>query len=292
MHFWQNKIVLLLVAGLLLLSSGCSFLSANKAQQVAASPLLVKMLDVGQGDAILIRTAEQTVLIDSGDQDQQAKLAGLLHKEGIEVIDKLILTHPHADHIGGTAILFREFKVRAVYDNGQPTTTKLYRDYLKTVRDQAIEYGHLKRGDELAFGGGVAFKVLSPTQDMVKAGGEMNGNSIVGQLLFGSFSLLLTGDVEAEGETAMVKAYGSALKSDVLKAAHHGSKTSSSKAFLQAAAPAAVLISVGRDNEYGHPHKNIVNRYEKQQMKIYRTDQNGTITLRSDGKTYDIIGER
>lgn len=292
MHFWQNKIVLLLVVGLLLLSSGCSFLSANKAQQVAASPLLVKMLDVGQGDAILIRTAEQTVLIDSGDQDQQAKLAGLLHKEGIEVIDKLILTHPHADHIGGTAILFREFKVRAVYDNGQPTTTKLYRDYLKTVRDQAIEYGHLKRGDELAFGDGVAFKVLSPTQDMVKAGGEMNGNSIVGQLLFGSFSLLLTGDVEAEGETAMVKAYGSALKSDVLKAAHHGSKTSSSKAFLQAAAPAAVLISVGRDNEYGHPHKNIVNRYEKQQMKIYRTDQNGTITLRSDGKTYDIIGER
>ena len=292
MHFWQNKIVLLLVVGLLLLSSGCSFLSANKAQQVAASPLLVKMLDVGQGDAILIRTAKQTVLIDSGDQDQQAKLAGLLHKEGIDVIDKLILTHPHADHIGGIAILLREFKVRAVYDNGQPTTTKMYRDYLKTVRDQAIEYGHLKRGDELAFGDGVVFKVLSPTPEMVKAGGEMNGNSIVGQLLFGSFSLLLTGDVEAEGETAMVKAYGSALKSDVLKAAHHGSKTSSSKAFLQAAAPAAVLISVGTDNEYGHPHKNILNRYEKQQMKIYRTDQNGTITLRSDGKTYDIIGER
>jgi len=292
MHFWQNKIVLLLFAGLMLLSSGCSFLSANKAQPVAASPLMVKMLDVGQGDAILIRTAEQTVLIDSGDQDQQAKLAGLLHKEGIDVIDKLIITHPHADHIGGTAILLREFKVRAVYDNGQSTTTKMYRDYLKTVRDQAIEYGHLKRGDELAFGDGVVFKVLSPTPDMVKAGGEMNGNSIVGQLLFGSFSLLLTGDVEAEGETALVKAYGSALKSDVLKAAHHGSKTSSSKAFLQAAAPAAVLISVGTDNAYGHPHKNILNRYEKQQMKIYRTDQNGTITLRSDGKTYDIIGER
>ena len=292
MHFWQNKIVLLLLAGLMLLSSGCSSLSANKTQQVAASPLMVKMLDVGQGDAILIRTAEQTVLIDSGDQDQQAKLAGLLHKEGIDVIDKLILTHPHADHIGGTAILLREFKVRAVYDNGQSTTTKMYRDYLKTVRDQAIEYGHLKRGDELAFGDGVVFKVLSPTPEMVKAGGEMNGNSIVGQLLFGSFSLLLTGDVEAEGETALVKAYGSALKSDVLKAAHHGSKTSSSKTFLQAAAPAAVLISVGIDNEYGHPHKNILNRYEKQQMKIYRTDQNGTITLRSDGKTYDIIGER
>lgn len=274
--------------------------SGSNAAAGAGKDLTVKMLDVGQGDAILIRTAEQTILIDTGDTDEHEKFAAALKKEGVKTVDKLIITHPHADHLGGASVVFKECEVRAVYDNGQTTNSKLYREYLKTIKAKGIAYQALRDGDTLDFGSGVSFKVLSPTEEMVKEGGKnkdgkinLNLNSIVGRLTYGDFSMLFTGDAEQETEAGILQRHkAEEIKSLVLKSPHHGSKTSSSPAYLKAAAPEAALISLGAGNEYHHPHQVTLDKYAKMNMKVWRTDQSGTITVTSNGQGYEIKGEK
>lgn len=284
-----------------LLAAGCTASpgGAPKQNTAQAGALTIKVLDVGQGDAILIRTPEQTIFIDTGDLDEHPKLEAALKKENIKTVDKLIITHPHADHLGGASVIFKNCEVKAVYDNGEPATAKFYREYLKTIKAKNIPYKALVDGDVLDFGGGVSFRVLSPTAQMVKDGGKKNGkpnlniNSIVGRLVFGDFSMLFTGDAEKETENGILSRHSAPdLKSLVLKSPHHGSKTSSTAAFIKAVAPEATAISCGAGNDYGHPHKEILDRYGKFNIKVYRTDEMGTIALTSDGKTYSIKGEK
>ena len=291
-----RKIFLLLGAVLVLFfAAGCAASTAKSepaGQQDAAAGVTVKMLDVGQGDALLLRTGEQTILIDSGDVDARDKLLRELRAEGVTTIDKLIITHPHADHMGGAEMLFANFTVKEVYDNGQPTTTALYRKYLKDIKAHSIAYKNLKEGDTLDFGGGVSFQVLSPTGEMFSTSKDLNGNSIVSRLVYGDFSMLFTGDSESEAEKRMLARYGKQLKSTILKAPHHGSKTSSSPAYLKAVQPKVALISCGTGNEYHHPHPSTRKKYEKDHIDFYRTDRNGTITIRTDGKSYTVTPER
>lgn len=301
----RNKMCLSLMALLMsfmVLLAGCggkgSAGSGSSAQ--AAGKVTIKMLDVGQGDAVLIRTAEQTVLIDTSDVDEKQKLRDALKKENVKVVDKLIITHPHADHMGGAALVMNECEVKAVYDNGQTATTKLYRDYLKTIKSKGIAYKALRDGDRLDFGGGVSFEVLSPTEDMVKEGGHdekgkvnLNLNSIVGRLVFGDFSMMFTGDAETPSEQGIMKRHApKELKSTLLKSGHHGSKTSSSDKFLKAVQPEAALISCGKGNEYHHPHPSTRKKYAKHKIDFYRTDVNGMITVESDGHSYTLNVER
>lgn len=302
----MRKVMLVLAAFVVVcaLLTGCaagqpSAAGKTDSAQAKDGALEVKVLDVGQGDAILIRTAEEVIFIDTGDVDEHPKLEAALKKENIKTVDKLIITHPHADHLGGASVIFKNCEVKAVYDNGEPTTTKLYRDYLKTIKAKGIPYKALVDGDVLDFGGGVSFRVLGPTAQMVKEGGKKNGkpnlniNSIVGRLEYGDFTMLFTGDAEKETEKAVLSHHSAAeIKSLVLKAPHHGSKTSSTAAFLKAAAPEAVAISCGAGNEYGHPHKEVLERYKKFNIKVYRTDQGGTIAVISDGKTYNVKEEK
>ena len=260
----------------------------TEAAQTKDGALEVKVLDIGQGDAILIRTANQTIFIDTGDLDEHPKLEAALKKENIKTVDKLIITHPHADHLGGASVLFKNCEVKAVYDNGEPTTTKFYRDYLKTIKSKSIPYKALVDGDVLDFGGGVSFRVLSPTAEMVKEGGKKNGkpNLNINTMLF-------TGDAEKETEKSTLLRHSAAdLKSLVLKSPHHGSKTSSTTAFLKTVTPEVVAISCGAGNDYGHPHKEVLERYKKFNIKVYRTDQGGTIAITSDGKTYSVKEEK
>lgn len=302
----MRKMMLVLAAFVVVcaLLTGCaagqpSAAGKTESAQAKDGALEVKVLDVGQGDAILIRTADEVIFIDTGDVDEHPKLEAALKKENIKTVDKLIITHPHADHLGGASVIFKNCEVKAVYDNGEPTTTKLYRDYLKTIKAKGIPYKALVDGDVLDFGGGVSFRVLGPTAQMVKEGGKKNGkpnlniNSIVGRLEYGNFTMLFTGDAEKETEKAVLSHHSAAeIKSLVLKAPHHGSKTSSTAAFLKAAAPEAVAISCGAGNEYGHPHKEVLERYKKFNIKVYRTDQGGTIAVISDGKTYNVKEEK
>ena len=259
----------------------------------------VKVLAVGQGDAVLIRTAEQMILVDTGDTGETGRLREALKKEGVRRIDKLIITHPHRDHIGGTATVFRTCDVKEVYDNGQPTTTNVYREYLKTIQRKGIPLRTLRDGDVLNLGGGAALRVLSPTQEMVDERGMQNGkvnlnlNSIVARLEYREFAMMLTGDAEAPTEMGMLERHApELLRCRLLKSGHHGSKTASCSKFLQALEADVVLVSCGANNEYHCPHPSVLTRYEKQEMDVYRTDQDGTLTVRTDGKTYTIETER
>ena len=289
-----------------LLLTGCGSKTAEQgnggqstpAATDAAKKMTVKMLNVGQGDAILIETPEQTVLIDTSDLDEQEKLRNELKKANVKRIDKLILTHPHADHIGGVqGVVLKEYEVGEVYDNGMPSKSKLYINYMKQLKQKNIKRHGLKAGDELDFGGGVKFKVFAPDKAAVDKGSKTtdnhdpNNESVVGKLVLGSFAMMFTGDAEKVEEEPIVKAYGGELKSNVLKAGHHGSKTSSSPDFLRAVSPEVALISCGAGNDYGHPHAQTMKKYRSMNLKIYETDKNGTITITTDGKTYDIVTE-
>lgn len=306
-----------LVLSLTLLLAGCG--AAKTADNAAASAsssaqgsakaavqtsvpqgtISIKMLDVGQGDAILIQTQEQTVLIDTSDVDERDKLRAQLAKAGVKKIDKVILTHPHADHIGGMEVLLDgSYEIGSIYDNGMPSTSKLYLSYMKKAKARGIPHHALKAGDVLDFGGGAQFKVLSPEESFVQKGQQKgykhdpNNESVVGRLTFGQFAMLFTGDAEKEAEASIAARYGSELKSQVLKAPHHGSKTSSSAAYLRLVQPETCVISCGAGNDYGHPHKETLKKYAAIHAKTYETDKNGTITITSDGKSYEVKEEK
>lgn len=296
----MKKIFLLMMALVMLLTAACAnqnsqmtttttAVSENKA--AAGQELVVKVLNIGQGDAILIKAPSETILFDTGDVDQREELVKLLKRENVSAIDKLIISHPHADHLGGAYAVFKNFKVKAVYDNGQPTTTKTYQTYLKQIKQNNIEYRSLKAGDKLDFGSGIILEIFNPTAAEVKQGGELNNNSLVGRLAYNGFTMLLTGDCEADREKELLKNYADKLKSDVLKSPHHGSKTSSNRKFLQAVNPKDVIISCGVNNDYGHPHKETMNKYNGMKLNIYRTDKDGTVTVTTDGKTYAVTKE-
>ena len=284
------------------LFAACGFstdwLGKASSSQPKETGVTIKVLAVGQGDAILIYTPEQTVLVDTGDTGEISRLRAALKKEGVRRLDKLIITHPHRDHIGGAAEVFRLCDVKEVYDNGQPTTTNIYREYLKTIQKKRIPNHSLRDGDVLDLGGGAVLHVLSPTQQMVDERGIQNGklnlnlNSVVARIRYGNFSMMLTGDAEIPTEEGIVNRHEAGeLRCQVLKASHHGSKTSSCESFLKAVDAELVLISCGENNEYHDPHPSVLNRYQKHEMNYYRTDKNGTITVRSDGKTYTVQPE-
>lgn len=292
MHIRRKWLALLLA--FLFLVSGCGT-GQPAADRSKEAPLVVKVLDVGQGDAILIRSGSEVMLIDTGDVPAKEKLVSYLKAEGVKTIDKVLITHPHADHLGGMSAVLEQFSVKQIYDSGQTATTALYRNYLTQVKKKNIPFKVLASGDRIEMDGGVVLKVLAPEKTPIVAasgGTDLNNNSIVTKLVFGSFSMLLTGDAEQPEEAVMLKSNSSELKSQVLKVGHHGSNTSSSPAFLKAVSPEAAVVSVGANNDYHHPHPATLKKYAKAKINLFRTDLNGTVTVTSDGKTYNIKGEK
>lgn len=171
----------------------------------------------GRAMQSLIQTAEQTVLIDTSDLDEQDKSRAELKKAGVRKIDKLILTHPHADHIGGVeGVVLKDYEVGIVYDDGMPSTSKIYTRYMKLLKEKGIQRQALKAGDVLDFGNGATFKVFAPTAELIQQGAkgykhDPNNESVVGRLAFGSFSMMFTGDAEAAEEKGIIASYASEL---------------------------------------------------------------------------------
>ncbi|CUH96285.1 hypothetical protein P22_2375 [Propionispora sp. 2/2-37] len=285
-----------LLAGIMALLCAAVFILPGCSVQTQAPEkaigITVHVIDVGQGDAILISSSRENVLVDTGDVPDRDKLVSYIKKQGISTIDKVIITHPHADHLGGMPAVLEHFTVKQLYDSGQTTTTGLYRRYLTTVKDKKIPFSILTGGQTLELGDGAVLHILSPGKPYFDGPDALNNNSIVAKLVYGNFSMLLTGDAEQEAEQKLVKLYGEDLHSTVLKSGHHGSNTSSSSSFLKQVRPEVAVISVGAGNEYHHPHPSTLKKYGAMKSKVYRTDRDGTITIYSDGQSYQVRKEK
>ncbi|MDP2312343.1 MAG: ComEC/Rec2 family competence protein [Pseudomonadota bacterium] len=240
------------------------------------------VLDVGQGDAILIRTpANKTILIDAGDGD--VNLPKLLTGLGVTSLDLVIGTHAHADHIGGMDEVLDAFPVKNYIDNGLPHTTRTYESVMARIEQKQIPYRTGIVGTSFKLDDGAVLELLFPPATPLKdTRSDLNSNSVVARLTHGDDCFLFTGDSEEPTERALVAA--GLGQCDVLKVAHHGSNHSSTPAFLAAVKPSIAVISVGTGNRYGHPGEETMGRLEGTSAALYRTDLDGQVTLLSDGK--------
>lgn len=252
--------------------------------------LIIIFLDVGQGDSILIIFPNQkTMLIDGGDRDQSDSILSLLKEYNIEKIDNVVATHPHADHIGGLLNIIQNVPIGKIYDSGQEHNTQTFENYLDLIESKRIPFSLARENNEIDdIDSKVDIKIVNPPEPLFTGtGNDINDNSIVLKLTYGNFSILLTGDIGEISEERLVN--NKNIKDiDILKVAHHGSKYSSTKEFLQSVNPQIAVILVGENNRYGHPHLETLERLENQEniQYIFRTDIDGTIILITDGNQY------
>lgn len=249
-------------------------------------PLEVVFLDVGQGDAIYIETPKGSqILIDGGSTQAVLRELSKVVPFWDRSIDFVIATHPDADHIGGLVDVFEAFQVSYVMDTELKRDTPTAKAYERAVELEGVEKITPTRGTRITLDGNVVITVLS--QEVVAAS-NTNEASIVVRLDYGESSFLFTGDATKETERELLSLHRS-LDADVLKVGHHGSNTSTSSEFVSAVSPNIAVISVGKNNSYGHPAPEVISTLESQNVKILRTDELGTIRLESDGR---IIKER
>lgn len=246
-----------------------------------AGTVRVDVLDIGQGDSILIRTpANKTILIDAG--DGQIDVPPILAELGVTQLDLVIATHPHADHIGGMDEVLDALPVKLYTDNGLPHTTKTYDEVMKRIEDKNIPYRAAQVGQTYKLDDGATIEILFPNgTPLHDTRSDLNSNSVVARLTHGKDCFLFVGDSEEPTEQALVQA--GLGQCDVLKVAHHGSRHSSTSSFLAAVKPKIALISVGTGNRYGHPGEETLDRLEGIGAKVYRTDTMGMLTVLSTG---------
>jgi competence protein ComEC len=248
------------------------------------APLLtVSFLDVGQGDAIFIQSPTGTqVLIDAGAGGAVLRELAKVMPYGDRSIDLIIATHPDMDHIGGFPDVFERYDIATVVHSGVSHTTSPYRAFMSALDEEGAEAYVAKRGMRFHLGDGAYLDVLFPDRDLPDV--DPNDASVITQVVYGNTSFMLTGDAPSGIERWLVALDGKYLQSAVLKAGHHGSKTSTHPEFLQHVLPEMVVISAGKDNRYGHPHEEVVAHIKEVTEHIVRTAEAGAIHFVSDGR--------
>lgn len=237
--------------------------------------LKVHFLDVGQADSILIENGNEYMLIDAGNNEDGSKLVKYFQSLGITKFKIVVATHAHEDHIGGMDDIIKNFAIESFYMPDVITTTKTFEDVLDALEEKEVAFQTPENDEEFSLADGT-IKVLS----IDNSAQNLNDTSIVLRLKYKTTSFLFMGDVESKTES---KILNKELKSDVLKVGHHGSNTSTSLSFLEKVSPTYAIISVGKDNSYNHPNDTIIRRLNDKNIKIYRTDKQGTIIAESNG---------
>lgn len=254
-------------------------------KKVVAKQMQVHFIDVGQGDSILIKSPNgKTMLIDGGAKSAGDEVVSFIKSKGITSLDYVVATHPDADHIGGLISVLQNFKVGQFIDSGKVHTTQTYYDLLTLIDQKNIPFKVASTGDLIGLDNAINTKVLNANNNA----SNNNDASVVIKLVYGSVSFLFTGDAETKTEAEIVSKYGTGLKSTYLKAGHHGANTSSSAAFINAVKPTGTILSYGKDNSYGHPNTDVVNRLKAVNSKIYSTAQSGNITVTTNGSTHSV----
>lgn len=243
--------------------------------------LRIFFIDVGQGDSTLIITPDKkTVLIDGGGSDsfdvgKKVLLPYLLDRRILK-IDYVLISHFDTDHATGVAQILGKIDVSSIILTRQLEENDIYRHILSIAKEKKIKLIYVKEGDVLKIGG-IKISIIHP-ENKLMINNPMNNNSIVCKVEYNSFSMLLTGDIEMEAEELILRKNIN-LKADVLKVAHHGSKTSTTGEFLKAINPKVALIGVGKNNNFGHPSNEVIQRLKENGTRIYRTDENGEISI-------------
>lgn len=268
----------------------------------AQGRLRISVLDVGQADAILLQDGKRNIMVDVGndvkdkvgDSGGRQALIKALDKAGVNRIKTVFVTHHHRDHMGNIMYVRGKYGVSNIYDsgyvnNGYKASAALNSD----LRAGRYNGQALKAGDKITIDKNYYIEVLAPGDFLSKKDlKNMNNTSLVLMLHYGSFKMLLTGDAEAPVEDALQQKYGTALQADVLKVGHHGSKTSSYWPFVSKVKPKYALISCGDFSIYKHPNKNVVGSLTHLGAKVLTTHDHGTLTVTTDGKSFDVLTER
>ena len=283
----KRKYSIFLAVFLLILMSSLSSCSVESTEspeqprsQTSTAAMKIHFIDVGQGDSIFIQLASgETVLIDGGNKADAAEIMNYLQDLNVKTIDYLIATHPHEDHIGSLPAIVRDFDIGSIYMPKVTATTKIFEDLLLSIKTKGYKINTATAGVKIIDTKDTQLTILAPNSTEYD---DLNNYSAVAKLVYMDTSFLFTGDAEDVSEKEILKNYDD-LKVDVIKVGHHGGRTSNTKDFLAKAAPDFAVISVGKDNDYGHPHTETLERLSALNMKIFRTDEQGTIVASSDG---------
>lgn len=259
-------------------------------QKLGENNCEITMIDVGQGDSILIKTPNgEHILVDTGPAVAQYSLSYFLEESEVEEIEYLVLTHPHADHIGNATRVLEDYKVsNIIMPNVSATSmtfTKLL-DAIKEEKEEGCKVYSPKFADEYTVDG-CKMTMLGPIEIDDE---ELNNCSVVMHFEYDDFSMLFTGDAEIKEENEILKKDAD-VKCNILKSGHHGSSTSGGEKLLDSAIPEVALISCEKDNSYGHPHAETLRSYEERGIEYYITYETGNITINTDGKEYTITCE-
>ncbi len=276
--------------------------------------LTVEFINVGEGDSVLIITpSKYVVLLDGGSSDKYSIIKKVLRKYKIKRIDEVILSNPKSEHVGGLISVIKDYDVGDILDSGMPFSKYKYENFLETIMklqdktslrediDESIsdvlakkhhyEYFTKRAGDVLSWGPDVEVSVLNPPGLYNNTESDPNNNSLVIKLVYGRVGFLFAGDVGITAEKYLVT-QGYKIKADILKVPNHGSSDSGYNQFINTVKPKLAVISVGENNPYGNPDKNILKKYKNIKSKIYRTDLNGSVKILSDGVEYSVHPEK
>lgn len=258
----------------------------------ASGEAKVYIIDVGQGESILITTEEKSMLIDAGENNMGDEVLDFIDGLGLDHIDYALGTHPHSDHIGGLDTVMEGISVGEVFFGYIPDslvpTTKTFEDVLDVIEEQDIPLSTVTAGQTIDLGCGAVVTILGPVTEDID---DLNNTSVVCRLDFGDTSFLFNGDQETPMEELLLES-GANLDCDMMTMGHHGSSTSSSKAYMEAVSPEYASISCGKGNSYGHPHEETVEKLEEMGVEYYRTDVDGSITFTSDGEEISVRTEK
>lgn len=263
---------------------------SSSAYSGAFGDFAVHFIDVEQGDCALVVAGDYTILIDSGEISQKSKVITYIRSLDIDHINMVVASHPHSDHIGSLSSVIDEYGadrliIPKISEEMTPITTS-YFNMIDSAEEHDAQISYVKSGDVLNIGDNCSIEIIAPLNDYE----DYNNYSIVCRINYGETSFLFTGDIEELAERDIYES-GADISADVIKVAHHGSRTSSLKVFMQAASPEYAVISVGEYNDYGHPHSETLKLFKLLGIKVYRTDNDGDIVIFSDGKELTVVTE-
>ncbi len=243
--------------------------------------LEVTFLDVGQADSILLECGSNNMLIDAGNNEDGEKIVSYLEEEGITDFSYVVGTHPHEDHIGGLDDIINNFQIETFYMPDVVTTTKTFEDVLTSLEKNNVLLSIPSAGDTFTLGDAKVKVLYVGTEEE----SDLNDTSIILKVTYKGVSFLFTGDASTKIENQISE---EDLKSTVLKVGHHGSKTSTNKTLLESINPSYAVISVGKDNQYKHPEEEVLSLLNERNIKTYRTDEDETIKMITDGSNIEI----